>query len=86
MLQNYQEMKVNMALKIHILQFHLDFFPENLGAVSNEHGEKFHQSIAEIEKRYLGKWSVNALVDYCWSLMTDEQNAHRRRACKKKSF
>ena len=49
--QNFQEMKVNMSLKIHILYSHLNFFPENLGTVSDEHGERFHQDIAEIRKR-----------------------------------
>ena len=77
---------MNISLKIHILHFHLDFFPENLGAVSDEHGERFHQDIAEIKKMYQGKWYVNALVDYCWSLITDELNPHHRRACKRKSF
>jgi hypothetical protein len=28
-----------MSLKVHFLDSHLDFFPENLGAVSDEHGE-----------------------------------------------
>ena len=32
-----------MSLKIHFLHSHLDFFPENLGDVSDEHGERFHQ-------------------------------------------
>ena len=50
MLQNYQEMKVNMSLKIHILHPQLNFFPENLGAVSVEHGKRFPQDIGEIEK------------------------------------
>ena len=43
---------------------HLDFFPEYLGVVSHEHGERFYQDIAEIEKRYQGKWSVNALAEF----------------------
>ncbi|GBP90238.1 hypothetical protein EVAR_100685_1 [Eumeta japonica] len=30
-----------MSLKIHFLHSHLDFFPQNLGAVSDEHGERF---------------------------------------------
>ncbi|XP_072896792.1 ciliary rootlet coiled-coil protein 2 isoform X1 [Hemitrygon akajei] len=30
-----------------------DFFPANLGAVSDKHGEKFHQDIAAMEKRSL---------------------------------
>ena len=65
---------------------HLDFFPENMGAFSDEYGERFHQAIATIEKRFKGKWSENALADYCWNLMTDEANAHHRQACKRKSF
>jgi hypothetical protein len=28
------------------------FFPENLGEVSDETGEKFHQDIMNVEKRY----------------------------------
>ncbi|UYV67048.1 unc-93, partial [Cordylochernes scorpioides] len=42
----------NMSLKIHFLHSHLDFFPYNLGAVSDEHGERFHQAISSMEKRY----------------------------------
>ena len=86
MLQKFQEIKVNMSLKIHILLFHLDFLPDNLGTFSGEHGGRFDQDIAEIEKRYQVKWSVNALADYCWSLMTDEPNAYHCLACKRKSF
>ncbi|KAF2350797.1 Reverse transcriptase domain [Trinorchestia longiramus] len=41
-----------MSLKVHFLHSHLDFFPENLGGVSDKHGERFHQEIAAIEKRY----------------------------------
>jgi len=32
-----------------------EFFPENLGEVSDEHGERFHQDIIVIEKQYEGK-------------------------------
>ena len=48
MLQNFQEMKVNMSLKIHILHSYLVFFPENLWAVSDERGVRFYQDIADI--------------------------------------
>ena len=41
-----------MSLKIHFLESHLDFLPENLGEVSDEHGERFHQDITAMEKRY----------------------------------
>ena len=49
----------NMSLKIHLLHSHLDFFPKNLGAVSNEHGERFHQEISIMKRRYQGKWNPN---------------------------
>ena len=86
MLQNFHEMKVNMSLKIHMMHSHWDFFRENMEAVSNEHGERFHQNIAIIKKSLEGKLSENALADYCWNLMTDEANAHHRRACKRNNF
>jgi hypothetical protein len=53
-----------MSLKIHFLHAHLDFFPENCGALSYEYGECFHRDIAAKEKRYQGKWSSSMLTDY----------------------
>ena len=64
MLQNFQEIKVNMSLKIKTLHSNLVCFTENLGLVSDQHRERFHQDIAEIDKRYQGKWSLNTLTDY----------------------
>ena len=60
-------MGCNMSLKIHFLNCHLDFFPLNLGVVSDEHGERFHLDLSTMEKRYAGKSSQNMLVDYCWN-------------------
>lgn len=31
------------------LKQHLDYFPDNLGAYSDEHGERFHQGISDID-------------------------------------
>jgi hypothetical protein len=39
-----------MSLKIHFLNSHLDFIPENLGAVSEEQGERFHRDSKKIER------------------------------------
>jgi hypothetical protein len=64
-----------MSLKIHFLETRLDFFPENLGKVSDEHGERFHQDILATEKRYQGKWTSSMLADYCWTLKTDVPDA-----------
>ncbi|UYV67739.1 hypothetical protein LAZ67_5001822 [Cordylochernes scorpioides] len=68
-----------MSLKIHFLHSHLDFFPDNLGAVSDEHGERFHQAISSMEKRYQGKWSPAMLADDCWALKRDLPQAKYRR-------
>jgi len=51
----YKAMGSNMSLKINFLESHLDFFPENLGEVIDEHGERFNQDIMAMEKRYQGK-------------------------------
>ena len=69
-----------MSLKVHFLHSHLLFFHKNLGAVSDEHGERFQQDIAVIEKRFKGKWSTGMLAEYCWSLKRDKpEQEHKRR-------
>ncbi|GBM49431.1 Acetylcholinesterase-1 [Araneus ventricosus] len=64
-------MGCNMSLKIHFLHSHLEFFPENLGSVSDEHGELFHQDISNMGVRYQGKWNTKMLADYCWTFKMD---------------
>ncbi|UYV65314.1 hypothetical protein LAZ67_3003924 [Cordylochernes scorpioides] len=61
---SYKALGCNMSLKIHFLHSQLDFFPDNLGAVSDEHVERFHQDISSMEKRYQGKWNPAMLADY----------------------
>jgi hypothetical protein len=68
-----------MSLKIHFLDSHLDFFPDNLGAVSDEHGERFHQDIFAFEKRFHGQSSARMLSDYCWTMKRDVPDAKHRR-------
>jgi len=40
------------VVKLHFLYFHLDFFPANLGDVSEEQGERF-QDMKEAERRQM---------------------------------
>ena len=79
LLGSYKAMGCNMSLKIHFLHCHLDFFPENLGSVGDEQGERFHQDINLMEKRYKGKWSPNMLADYCWNLKRDDTYPNHKR-------
>jgi hypothetical protein len=62
---------------------HLDFFSENCGSVSDEHGERFRQDIAAMEGRYKGKWSPSTFTDYCWTLMCVSPNLTFNRQAKK---
>jgi len=73
---NYQDVVqgYSMSLKIHFLESHLDFFPENLGKVSDEHMERIHQDLV-IEKQYQGKWTAGMLADYCWTQKRDVPDA-----------
>jgi hypothetical protein len=63
-------------------EFHLDFFPQHCGSVSDKHGERFHQDNAAMEGRYKGKWSPSMLVDYLWTLMCDSPNLTFNRQAK----
>lgn len=87
MLDAYHKLGCNMSLKIHFLHSHLSFFPDNMGSVSDEHGERFHQEIAEYEKRYQGRWEPAMLADYCWSLQRDTDTTdHKRKAKRSKKI
>ncbi|GBO19643.1 hypothetical protein AVEN_267265-1 [Araneus ventricosus] len=54
MLALFQDFGCNMSLKIYFLDSHLNFFPDNCGQVSDEHGERFHPDITNMGKRYQG--------------------------------
>lgn len=68
-----------MNLKLHFFDSHLDFFPDNMGDVSDEQGERFHQDIASMEQRYQGRWDEAMMGDYCWFLTRDNRNYNFKR-------
>lgn len=86
LIQSFREMNVNMSLKIHFLHNHLDFFPDNLGDFSDEHGERFHQDVAIIEKRFKGKDPRHMLGEYCWSICRETDPDQMKRQCKRQYF
>jgi hypothetical protein len=86
LLNAHQTMGCNMSLNIHFLPPHLDVFPPNLGAVSDEHGEKFHQDISTMEKRCAGKWSQKVLADCCWKLSEEVSTDSYTRLSYRKNF
>ncbi|KYQ46751.1 hypothetical protein ALC60_14272, partial [Trachymyrmex zeteki] len=49
-------------------------FPkEVLGDFSEEQGERFHQDIKEMERRYQGRWDINMMAEFCWTLKREIQ-------------
>ncbi|GFU53718.1 uncharacterized protein TNCV_5048201 [Trichonephila clavipes] len=79
LLQNYKVLGGLMSVKVHFLHTHLDYFPENLGAVSEEQGERFHQDIKEMERRYQCRWNVNMMEEYCQMLKRENSQEHNRK-------
>ncbi|PNF16264.1 hypothetical protein B7P43_G11641 [Cryptotermes secundus] len=83
MLAAYKAQGCKMSLKVHFLHSHVD----NLGAYSEEQGERFHQDVRDIERRYQGRWNANWLADCCWMIKWETENGkrkHVRRSIKEK--
>jgi hypothetical protein len=71
MLFHFNRLGCNMSVKVNYLHKLLDSSPENLGDLSEEQGERFHQDIKTMEARYKGRWDAHMMADYCWNLMRD---------------
>jgi hypothetical protein len=79
MLDKYKLLGCNVSLKLHFLASHLDYFHPNLGDLSEEQGEMFHQYLKDVERRYQGRWDVNMMADYCWSIARDDPTREHSR-------
>ena len=77
MLICFEALRCRMSLKVHFLHAHLNYFPQNLGDMSEEHGECFHQNIKSMETLYQGRWDVSMIADYCWCLKRDCKSNER---------
>ena len=67
--ENYAVLVVKMLKeKLHFINSHLDHFPENLGDVSEEQGEKVHQDLKTIKDRYQARWDKHMIADNCWCI------------------
>ena len=73
-----------MSSKFHFLHSYLDFSYENMGAVSHEHDERFHQDISQMGKKYSGKWNSNIFADSCLVLIRATPTGEYKRQKKKK--
>ncbi|ESO01734.1 hypothetical protein HELRODRAFT_174719 [Helobdella robusta] len=86
MVTAFKKLGCNMSIKLHYLFSHMDRFPENLGSMSDEQGEGFHQEMKEMETRYQGRWNAVMMADYCWTLKRDIPDAEHSRVSNKRKF
>ena len=68
MLTVFRKLGCNMSVKMQCLFSHMYRFLENLGSMSDEQGERFHQNQKEMETRYQGHRDAVMMADYCWNL------------------
>ena len=50
-----------------------------MGAVSDEHGERFHKDISQTEQRYSEKRGPGMLADYCRGLTRETPSGENKR-------
>ena len=85
MLSKFKDLGKKMSIKVHYLFSYLDRFPTNLGDLSEEPGERFHQSVKVMEERCQGKWGAHMMANYYWSLQRDclaalySRNSYKRK-------
>jgi len=82
MVKAFGEMEVNMSLKVHYLDAHIDFFQENNGAMSDEQGERVHQDLAEVVRRFQSSTNDAMLAEYCWGLTRSPKSPFYKRQSK----
>ena len=86
LLTSLHQLGANMSIKLQFLHSHFACFPENLGDVSDEQGEHFHQDISDMEVCYQGRLNAIMFADYCWSIKRDDAGASHSRKSVKRQF
>lgn len=83
---SYKEVGCRMSLKVHVLHSHLEVFKSNMGAYSEEQGERFHQDVQEFEKRYQSQYNERMLGDYIWGLIRESDQTYKRKTRRSTHF
>jgi hypothetical protein len=86
MLFHFNRLGCNMSVKVHYLHSHLNRFPESLGDLSEEPGERFHQDIKTIKAKYKRRWDANMMAKYCSNRMRDCHGRYHSRGSYKRNF
>ena len=84
LLQTYCKLGSRMSLKMYsLLAFSFRFSRPNFADVSEEHGERFHQDIQVMGKRYQGRWDEAMTRNSVWTLIRDDKRIYMyKRKCR----
>lgn len=66
MIQSLVKAGCNYSPKMHYIHCHLEELLENQFLVSDEQGERIHQTMRLIEERFLGKCQKSMLCEFIW--------------------
>ena len=72
-------MGCRMSLKVHMLDFHLEKFKENMGRYSEEQGDRFYQDMLKFEQRYQGQYTERMMGEYIWNVVREIEDEGQRR-------
>ena len=82
----FRNLGCDRKVKMHYQFSDMDRFPENLGSMSDEQGERFRQDLKEMETRYQGHSDAVMMADYGWNLKRDLPATEYSRSSKKWKF
>ena len=69
-----------------VFRLSVSFSPPNLGAVSEEQGEKLHQDISVMETRYQGQFDPTMMENFYWFLRRETDCSYKRKSKALKQF
>lgn len=62
----YKQLGCTLTYKMHLLRSHLELFPPNIDDWSDQHGERFHQQLKTLEKRFVAQPHSSLLQRWCF--------------------
>ena len=78
-LDAFQKLWCRMSVKMHVLHSHFNYFPDNYEMFCEKQGERFHQEIIVMDKRYQNQWNVSIIADYCWYLKREDSSKYAKK-------
>ena len=68
------------------LECRVSLIPQNLGDMSEERDERFHQNIKSMETRYQARLDLSMMEYYCWCLKRDCKSSRVARKAERRKF